>query len=69
MVDRTFVLGADPTPIVEPRTYMDGSGVQASITGFPPVTVTIHEWQNIGIAQQNLIRTELVAGGYREITE
>jgi len=66
VVDKQFFLGSDPTPIVDNRTYMDGSPVQASIANYPPVTVTIHEWQNIGIAQQNLIRTELVAGGYVE---
>lgn len=40
--------------------------VQSSISNYPPVVVTVHEWQNIGVSQQNLIRTQLIAGGYVE---
>lgn len=66
MVDKIFNFGTNPTDIIGEFRYTNGEYIQYSTANYPPVTVTVHNWQDISIVNKALIISALTSKGYVE---
>jgi len=63
---KSFYLGTDPSTILDEFRYSNGDEIQASIGGYPPITITVSRWNELSTATKTLITTKLTTNGYIE---
>lgn len=66
MTDKVFFLGLNPTDIIGEKECPNGTPIQIDTSGYPPVTVTIHNWENCSLITKTEIIALLTAKGYVE---
>lgn len=63
---KTFYLGTNPVGILDDFNYTNGQQISYDITGYPPITITVHKWNDLTSIQKAQLTVRLESMGYIE---
>jgi len=65
-IDKYFKLGNNPSGTLDDFNYNNGEQLSYDVSGYPPITIIIHHWQDISTVNKTLIVVRLSGMGYVE---
>lgn len=63
---KLFFLGTSPVGVLDDFLYPSGDQISYDISGYPPITIIIHKWNELGAVQKTQITVRLQTMGYIE---
>jgi len=63
---KAFYLGTNPVGVLDDFLYPSGDQISYDIAGYPPITITVHKWNELSTVQQTQITVRLQTMGYIE---